>query len=96
MAELFARVKSVVLRHLKNIFKEQALAEEAVVAFFTTTAAGGKTYQVEYYNLDAITSVGYRVNSKRGIAFRKWLLTNLNNISLKVIVLIKIKLLKRN
>lgn len=72
IAELFARDKSVISRHLKNIFKEKELEERAVVAFFATTAADGKTYQVEYYNLDMIISVGYRVNSKRGVAFRKW------------------------
>ncbi|WP_341791612.1 RhuM family protein [Rickettsia endosymbiont of Gonocerus acuteangulatus] len=72
IATLFTRDKSVISRHLKNIFKEEELEEKAAIAFFATTAADRKTYQVEYYNLDAIISVGYRVNSKRGIAFRKW------------------------
>ena len=63
MAALFERDKSVISRHLGNVFREGELDRQAVVAFFATTAADGKTYQVEYFNLDAILSVGYRVNS---------------------------------
>jgi len=72
MAELFERDKSVISRHLNNIFKEGELDRESVVANFATTAADGKIYKVDYYNLDMIISVGYRVNSKRGIQFRQW------------------------
>ena len=72
MAELFGRDKSVVSRHLRNVFSSGELEREAVVAKNATTAADGKTYQVEFFNLDAILSVGYRVNSKRGIQFRIW------------------------
>jgi len=75
IAELFARDKSAISRHLKNIFKEGELEENATVAFFATVQIEGERSverRVEYYNLDAIISVGYRVNSKRGIAFRKW------------------------
>jgi len=72
MVALFDRDKSVISRHLRNVFREGELDRESVVAFFATTAADGKTYQVEYYNLDAILSVGYRVNSKRGTQFRIW------------------------
>lgn len=72
MAALFQRDKSVISRHLRNIFQEGELERSSVVAFFATTAADGKTYQVEYYNLDAIVSVGYRVNSRRGTQFRIW------------------------
>ena len=72
MAEIFERDKSVISRHLKNIFSEEELNHGTVVAKNATTAADGKIYQVDYYNLDAILSVGYRVNSKRGIEFRKW------------------------
>ncbi len=72
MAELFERDKSVISRHLKNVFREGELDRNSVVAFFATTAADGKSYQVEYYNLDAIISVGYRVNSRRGTQFRIW------------------------
>lgn len=72
MAELFERDKSVVSRHLRNVFKAGELDREAVVAKNATTAADGKTYQVDFYNLDAIISVGYRVNSRRGTQFRIW------------------------
>ncbi len=72
MASLFERDKSVISRHLRNIFKEGELARDAVVAKNATTAADGKTYQVDYYNLDAIISLGYRVNSKKGTQFRIW------------------------
>lgn len=72
LAALFERDKSVISRHLKNVFNEDELEQLSVVANFATTASDGKTYQVEYYNLDAIISVGYRVNSKRGTQFRKW------------------------
>jgi prophage maintenance system killer protein len=72
IAALFGRDKSVVSRHLKNIFQEGELVADAVVAKFATTADDGKTYQVDHYNLDVIISVGYRVNSKRGTQFRQW------------------------
>lgn len=72
LAELFERDKSVISRHLKNIFDTRELERSAVVAKNATTAADGKTYQVEYYNLDAIISVGYRVNSTRATRFRQW------------------------
>ena len=72
MAELFQRDKSTISRHVKNIFTEGELKREAVVANFATTAADGKTYQVDYYNLDVIISVGYRVKSQRGVQFRIW------------------------
>ena len=72
MAELFQRDKSTISRHIKNVFSEGELQRESVVANFATTAADGKTYQVDYYNLDVIISVGYRVKSKRGVKFRQW------------------------
>ena len=72
IASVFGRDKSVISRHLKNIFKEGELNRDSVVAKIATTAADGKTYQVEYYNLDAILSVGYRVNSKTATLFRQW------------------------
>ena len=72
MAELFQRDKSTVSRHIKNVFIEGELQRDAVVAKFATTASDGKTYQVDYYNLDVIISVGYRVKSKRGTQFRIW------------------------
>jgi hypothetical protein len=79
IADLFRRDKSVVSRHFRNVFKEKELDRKSVVAFFATTAADGKTYQVEYFNLDAIISVGYRVNSKRGTQFRIWATTVLKD-----------------
>ena len=72
MAELFQRDKSTISRHIKNIFSEGELVRDSVVANFATTAADGKTYQVDYYNLDVIISVGYRVKSKRGTQFSIW------------------------
>ena len=70
MARLFDRDKSVISRHIKNALEEEL--DNSVVAKFATTARDGKTYQVDYYNLDMIISVGYRVNSRQGIIFRKW------------------------
>jgi len=72
MAMLFGRERSVMTRHIGNIFRDGELRREAVCAFFAHTAADGKTYQVERYNLDAIISVGYRVNSRRAVRFRQW------------------------
>lgn len=72
MAELFQRDKSTISRHIKNIFQEGELDRNSVVANFATTATDGKTYQVDYYNLDVIISVGYRVKSLRGTQFRIW------------------------
>ncbi len=70
MAKLFGRDKSVISRHIKNALDEEL--DKSVVAKFATTAKDGKTYQVDYYNLDMIISVGYRVKSQNGIVFRKW------------------------
>ena len=72
MAELFQRDKSTISRHIKNIFAGGELNRGSVVAKFATTASDGKTYQVDYYNLDVIISVGYRVKSLRGTQFRIW------------------------
>jgi hypothetical protein len=72
MAELFQRDKSVISRHVTNVFEEGELRRTAVVAESATTATDGKTYQVDYYNLDVIISVGYRVKSHRGTQFRIW------------------------
>jgi len=72
MTDLFGRDKSVISRHLRSVFDSGELERAAVVAKNATTAADGKTYQVEFFNLDAIVSVGYRVFSKRGTQFRIW------------------------
>jgi hypothetical protein len=72
IAFLFGRDKSVISRHIKNIFQEEELKESSVVAKNATTATDGKTYQVSFYNLDMILSIGYRVNSKVATQFRIW------------------------
>lgn len=72
MAELFQRDKSVIGKHVRNIFSEGELDKNSVWANFAYTASDGKTYQVDYYNLDVIISVGYRVKSLRGTQFRIW------------------------
>ena len=71
LSELFNRDVKTIGKHVNNALKEE-LAGISVVAKFATTAADGKTYQVEYYNLDMVLSVGYRVKSNRGIEFRRW------------------------
>ena len=72
MSELFQRDKSTISRHIRNVFDEGELDRNSVVAKFATTASDGKTYNVDYYNLDVIISVGYRVKSQRGVQFRIW------------------------
>ena len=72
IAELFQRDKSTISRHIKNVFEEGELQRNSVVANFATTAVDGKTYQVEYFNLDMIICVGYRVKSQRATQFRIW------------------------
>ena len=72
ISSLFEKDKSVISRHLNNIYNEGELDRNSTVAKNATTASDGKTYVVEYYNLDAILSVGYRVNSIRGTQFRQW------------------------
>lgn len=83
IASLFGRDKSVISRHLKNIFNSKELIRAAVVAKNATTASDGKVYEVEYFNLDAIISVGYRVNSKRGTQFRQWATQRLRDHSVQ-------------
>lgn len=72
MSYLFGRDISVIGKHIRNIFKEGELIKDSVWAKFAYTASDGKTYQVDYYNLDVIISVGYRVKSQRGTQFRQW------------------------
>ena len=72
MAELFGRDRSVIGKHVRTIFKEGELQKDSVWAKFAYTASDGKTYQVDYYNLDVIISVGYRVKSIKGTKFRIW------------------------
>jgi len=72
MAELFQRDRSVIGKHIRNIFKEGELEKNSVWAKFAYTASDGKSYKLDYYNLDVIISVGYRVKYLRGIQFRIW------------------------
>jgi hypothetical protein len=83
MVMLLGRDKSVISRHIKNVFDEGELEKNSVVADFATTASDGKTYIVEYYNLDVIISVGYRVKSKQGVLFRQWATRILKDYLLK-------------
>lgn len=72
ICSLFGRERSVITKHIRNIFKEGELDRESVRAKFAHTAEDGKSYQVDHYNLDVIISVGYRVKSPRGVQFRQW------------------------
>ena len=72
MSELFGRERSVITKHLRNIFVEGELEADSVCANFAHTAEDGKTYQVRHYNLDVVISVGYRVKSVQGTRFRQW------------------------
>ena len=83
MAILFGRDKSTISRHIKNIFEEGELQTPSVVANYATTAMDGKTYQVDYYNLDVIISVGYRVKSRQGTQFRIWATQRLREYIIK-------------
>jgi len=83
LAELFQRDKSVISRHIKNIFDEGESVRESVVAKFATTAVDSKSYQVDYFNLDVIISVGYRVKSHRGTQFRIWATQRLREYIIK-------------
>ena len=83
MATLFGRDKSTISRHVKNVFEEGELQSTSVVANYATTAADGKTYQVDYYNLDVIISVGYRVKSQQGTQFRIWATQRLKEYIIK-------------
>ncbi|MBP8776998.1 MAG: virulence RhuM family protein [Bacteroidaceae bacterium] len=83
MTILFGRDKSVISRHVKNIFDEGELDANSVVANFATTASDGKVYQIDYYNLDVIISVGYRVKSQQGTQFRIWATQRLRDYIIK-------------
>lgn len=72
MAELFDVDVRTISEHLQNIFKEEELREDSVIRIFRITAADGKEYDTQHYNLDAVIAVGYRVNSKRATHFRMW------------------------
>ncbi len=83
LSSLFQRDKSTISRHIKNVFNEGELERDSVVAKIATTAADGKTYQVDYYNLDVIISVGYRVKSLIATQFRRWATERLKEYMIK-------------
>ncbi len=83
LCDLFQKSKSTVSEHIKNIFEEGELEEETVVRIFRITAADGKKYNVTFYNLDVIISVGYRVKSFQGTKFRQWATTRLKEYIVK-------------
>ena len=83
IADLFGVDRSVVTKHLKNIFETQELIQDSVCAIFAQTAADGKTYATQFYNLDAIISVGYRVNSSQATQFRIWATERLKEYIIK-------------
>ena len=89
ISKLFERDRTVITRHINNIFKENELIREEVCAKFTHTTKHGavanktQTREIDYYNLDMIISVGYRVKSKQGIIFRKWATNILKDYMLK-------------
>ena len=87
MCMLFGRDKSTISRHIKNVFEEGELDISSVVAEYATTATDGKVYQVDYYNLDVIISVGYRVKSQQGTQFRIWATQRLKEYIIKGFVL---------
>lgn len=72
MAQLFEKDRKTITRHIQNIYHEKELEEKSVCSFFEHTASDGKRYKTQYYNLDMIISVGYRVKSQNGIIFRRW------------------------
>ena len=82
MAKLFGRDSKTIRKHINNALMEE-LSDEVVVAKFATTAKDGKTYQVDYYNLDMVISVGYRVKSQNGVIFRKWATSILKDYMIK-------------
>ena len=92
IAELFDTTKQNVSLHIKNIFEGGELEEISVVKDFLTTANDGKNYKTKYYNLDAIISVGYRVNSKKATQFRQWATSVLKEFAIKGFVLDKKRL----
>jgi len=87
MGELFDRSKKTISEHLQNLFEEGELDQDAVVRNFRTTAADGRSYDVAYYNLEAILAVGFRVKSPRGTQFRRWANSQLRELIVKGIVM---------
>jgi hypothetical protein len=95
MEELFGRERSVITKHINNVFKEGELDKNQVCAKYAHTASDGKTYQVVHYNLDVIISVGYRVKSQRGTQFRIWATSVLKNHLVKGYTLNRKRLMEK-
>lgn len=87
ICELYGKSKATISEHVKNIFEEGELAEEAVVRFYRTTASDGKRYKVQYFSLPMILAIGYRVRSSRGTQFRKWATQTLQEYVVKGFVM---------
>jgi prophage maintenance system killer protein len=83
ITQLFDRDRTVITKHINNVFKEGELNKDTVCALFAHTAEDGKTYETQYYNLDVIISVGYRVKSKQGTQFRQWATQRLKDYLIK-------------
>ena len=83
ISKLFGIERSVITKHLNNVFKNGELRENSVCAIFAHTASDGKIYKTQFYNLDAIISVGYKVNSKQATQFRIWATKTLKDHLLK-------------
>ena len=83
MSELFQKDVRTINEHIRNIFEEGELSPESVIRKFRTTAADGKSYETQHYNLDVIISVGYRVKSHRGTQFRIWATQRLREYIIK-------------
>ena len=92
IAELFDVQRPAITKHLKNIFESGELDESSVSSILEHTASDGKNYKTKYYNLDAIISIGYRVNSKKATQFRKWATAVLKEFAIKGFVLDKKRL----
>jgi len=87
LCELFDKSKATISEHIKHVFEEGELLEDSVVRKFRTTAQDGKNYNTNFYNLDVIISVGYRVKSKQGTQFRIWATQRLKEYIIKGFVL---------
>ena len=83
IAELFGKDRRTITRHIQNIYKDNELEQDSVCSFFEHTGSDGKNYKVQFYNLDMILAVGYRVKSQNGIVFRKWATSILKDYMIK-------------
>ena len=84
MVSLFDVQKAAISKHLKNIFDSEELYEKSAVSILETTAKDNKVYKIKHFNLDAVLSVGYRVNSKKATHFRQWATKTLNGKSIVI------------